>query len=61
MCHNSEKCLKAPEASITHEGLDLQAYLMYVEEPAKILEENRKRLRNRAIKFYKVQWKHHPE
>jgi hypothetical protein len=55
------KCLKAPEDSITHDDLDLQADLIYVEKPTKILEENWKRLRNRAIKFCKVQWKHHSE
>jgi hypothetical protein len=55
------KCLKAPEDSITHDDLDLQADLTYVEKPTKILEENWKRLRNRAIKFCKVQWKHHSE
>jgi hypothetical protein len=32
-----------------------------VEKPTKILEENWKRLRNHAIKFCKVQWKHHSE
>jgi hypothetical protein len=55
------KCLKAPEDSITHDDLDLQADLTYEEKPIKILEENWKRLRNRAIKFCKVQWKHHSE
>jgi len=35
--------------------------LTYIEKPCKILEENWKRLRNRAIKYCKVQWEHHPE
>jgi hypothetical protein len=35
--------------------------LTYEEKPIKILEENWKRLRNHAIKFYKVQWKRHSE
>jgi hypothetical protein len=55
------KCLKVPDEPISHEELELQADLTYVEKPAKILEENWKRLRNRAIKYCKVQWKHHPE
>jgi hypothetical protein len=55
------KCLIAPEDSITHDDLDLQADLTYEEKPIKILEENWKRLRNSAIKFCKVQWKHHSE
>jgi hypothetical protein len=46
---------------VSHEELDLQSDLTYVEGPAKILEENWKQLRNRAIKYCKVQWKHHPE
>jgi hypothetical protein len=35
--------------------------LTYEEKPTKILEENWKRLQNRAIKFCKVQCKHHSE
>ena len=31
------------------------------EHPSKILKENWKRLRNRAIKYCKVQWKNHLE
>jgi hypothetical protein len=34
------KCLKAPENSVTHDDLDLQADLTYEEKPIKILEEN---------------------
>ena len=55
------KCLKEPEDSVTHEELELEADLTYVERPAKILAEEWKRLRNRTIKYCKVQWKHHPE
>ena len=55
------KCLKEPKDAVTHEELELQADLTYVEEPARILAENWKRLRNKAIKYCKVQWKHHPE
>ena len=54
------KCLKAPDETISHEEVELQADLTYEERPSKILEENWKRLRNRAIKYCKVQWKHHP-
>ena len=31
------KCLKEPEDSVTHEELELEADLTYVEKPAKIL------------------------
>ncbi|KAK1612285.1 hypothetical protein QYE76_035958 [Lolium multiflorum] len=55
----SRKCLKTPP--ISHDELELQPDLTYIEKPAKILEENWKQLRNRAIKYCKIQWKHHPE
>ena len=43
------RCLKEPEDDVTHEELELEADLTYVERPAKILAEEWKRLRNRAI------------
>ena len=55
------KCLKVPDEPVSHEELELQADLTYVEKPAKILAEIWKQLRNRAIKYCKVKWKHHPE
>ena len=55
------KCLKVLDEPVSHEELELQADLTYVEKPAKILAEIWKQLRNRAIKYCKVQWKHHPE
>jgi hypothetical protein len=55
------KCLRVPEEPLYHEELDLQPDLTYVKRPSKILAENWKRLRNRAIKYCKVQWKHHSE
>jgi hypothetical protein len=55
------KCFKAPDDPVSHEELELQSDFTYVERPAKIVEENWKKLRNRAIKYCKVQWKHHPE
>jgi predicted Ser/Thr protein kinase len=53
--------MKIPEEIVSYEDVELQADLTYVEEPSKILAENWKQLRNRAIKYCKVQWKHHPE
>jgi hypothetical protein len=53
--------MKTPEETISYNEIELQADLTYVEEPLKILAENRKQLHNRAIKYCKVQWKHHPE
>jgi hypothetical protein len=55
------KCMKTPEETISYKEVELQADSTYVEEPSKILAENWKQLRNRAIKYCKVQWKHHPE
>jgi hypothetical protein len=61
--HSSQlrKCMKIPEETVSFEDVELQVDLTYVEEPSKILAENWKQLRNRAIKYCKVQWKHHPE
>jgi hypothetical protein len=53
--------MKIPEETVSFEDMELQADLTYVEEPLKILAENWKQLRNRAIKYCNVQWKHHPE
>jgi hypothetical protein len=53
------KCLRTPDEPVSHEELELQADLTYIEHPSKILDENWKRLRNRAIKYCKVQWKDH--
>jgi hypothetical protein len=55
------KCMKTPKETISYEYVELQADLTYVEEPSKILAENWKQLRNRAIQYCKVQWKHHPQ
>ncbi|KAK1607108.1 hypothetical protein QYE76_030781 [Lolium multiflorum] len=55
------KCLKAPDDPVSHEELELQSDLTYVEKPEKILEVQWKKLRNRAIKYCKIQWQHHPE
>jgi predicted Ser/Thr protein kinase len=53
--------MKTPEETISYKDVGLQAYLTYIEKPLKILAENLKQLRNRAIKYCKVQWKHHPK
>ncbi|KAK1648343.1 hypothetical protein QYE76_066148 [Lolium multiflorum] len=61
MYSDLKKCLKAPDDPITHEEIELQSDLTYVEKPEKILEVQWKKLRNRAIKYCKIQWQHHPE
>src|SRR3954470_17358965 len=45
------KCLKVPDDAITHQDMELQEDLTYIEKPCKILEENWKRLRNKTIKY----------
>ncbi|KAK1649629.1 hypothetical protein QYE76_067434, partial [Lolium multiflorum] len=57
----AQKCLKTPDEPISHAELKLQPDLTYIEKPAKILEESWKQLRSKAIKYCKIQWKHHPE
>ncbi|KAK1606157.1 hypothetical protein QYE76_029830 [Lolium multiflorum] len=42
----SRKCLKTPDEPVSHDELELQPDLTYIEKPAKILEENWKQLRN---------------
>jgi hypothetical protein len=56
-----QKCLKVLEEPLRYTELELKADLTYEKKPAKILDEKWKRLRNRAIKYCRVQWKHHPE
>jgi hypothetical protein len=55
------KCLKAPEEPLDCAEIELESDLTYEEKPVKILAEKWKQLRNRAIKYCRVQWKHHPE
>ena len=41
--------------------LDLREDLSYPEFPARVLDEAKRRTRNKAIKFLKVQWSNHSE
>jgi hypothetical protein len=56
-----QKCLKVPEEPLSYTELELKPDLTYEEKPTKILDEKWKKRRNRAIKYCRVQWKHHPE
>lgn len=53
------KYLPSPNHILKNEAIDLQANLSYEEQPLKILEQREKKLRNRTLKFAKVQWKNH--
>jgi hypothetical protein len=57
----SRKCLKVPKEPLSYTELELKPDLTYEEKSTKILDEKWKQLRNRAIKYCRVQWKHHPE
>jgi hypothetical protein len=48
------KCVKTPEETISYDEVEVQDDLTYIEEPSRILAENWKQLRNRAIKYCKV-------
>jgi hypothetical protein len=53
--------LKVPEEPLRYTELELKPDLTYKEKPTKILDEKWKQLRNVAIKYFRVKWKHHPE
>ena len=60
------KCLAVPDQPdifkhIDHHSIDLNNDLTYRDRPLKILEEDIRLTRRRAIKFYKVQWTNHSE
>ena len=48
-----------PQHVISFELLQLKENLTYVEEPNRIIDRKDRALRNRAIPFVKVLWKHH--
>ena len=56
-----KKCLRVPDEAVEIEDLPLKPDLTYVEHPIKILDEKERVIRNRVIKFYKVQWQNHSE
>ena len=53
------KCLREPSHHLTNWDIPLQDDLTYEERPAKILATEDRQLRNRTIRFCKVQWKNH--
>ena len=63
MFHVSQlkKCLRLPNEVVAPDTLDLQPDLSYVEFSLRILERAERKLRNRVIKFHKVQWSDHTE
>ena len=55
------KCVINPEKEVSHENIDVQPDLTYREHPVKILEESKRRTRQKTIKFFGVQWSNHTE
>ena len=54
-----KRCLRVPKEVVEIEGLPLQPDLSYIEHPVKILDEKGRVIRNKVVKFYKVQWQNH--
>jgi len=56
-----KKYLRVPMEATNFEGLDTQPNLSYKERPITILDRDERKIRNKTIKFVKVQWSHHSE
>jgi hypothetical protein len=54
-----KKCLKAPVDVALPEVAPLETDLTYPEHPIKILDQKSRVTKNKAIKFYKIQWSNH--
>jgi hypothetical protein len=50
-----KKCLRVPTEEANPEQIEIQEDLTYVEKPIHILETDKRRTRNRVIRFCKVQ------
>ena len=56
-----KKCLRIPIEMVNIEELDIQPNLSYKEHPIKILDWDEKKIKNKTIKFVKVQRSHHSD
>ena len=56
-----KKCVQNPDQVVELEPLNLQEDLIYEEQPIKILDTKVKQLRQRQIRYVKVQWSRHAE
>jgi hypothetical protein len=54
-----KKCLMAHVDVVLPEVTPLEADLLYLEHPIKILDQKDRVTRHKMIKFFKVQWSHH--
>ena len=53
------RCFKYPEREVDSELIEVQDDLTYKEHPIRILEEAKRRTRQKVTKFLKVQWSNH--
>ena len=58
------KCLHVPEKNHTYQNVDLRTKdlnndITYCDRPLRVLDENVRVTRKRAIKFLKIQWTNH--
>ena len=56
-----KKCLRIPIEMANIEELDIQPNLSYKEYPIRILNRTERKIRNKTIKFVKVQRSHHSD
>nr|XP_043616059.1 uncharacterized protein LOC122587975 [Erigeron canadensis] len=53
------KCLVDDATCVPLNEIELDKKLTYVEEPVAIVEEELRRINNKTVRTFKVQWKHH--
>ena len=56
-----KKCLRVPTEAVSTTDIHLEPDLSYEEQPIKILNQKERATRNRALKFFKIQWSNHTE
>jgi hypothetical protein len=56
-----KKCLKEPVDVMIPEVTPLKAYMSYLEQPIKVLDQKDHVTRRKTIKFFKIQWSNHTE
>src|SRR3954469_10152033 len=55
------RCFKDPIREVEHDMIELQQDLTNQEHLSRILDQSKRRTRNKTVKFLKVQWSNHSE
>ena len=55
------RCFKDPIREVDHGLIELQQDVTYHEHPSRILDQSKRKTRNKTTKFLKVQWSNHSE